>query len=87
MIVDVTTAYSDAARTDRLTRVERVEHVEVTDGSADQRESDSSVDGGAYDLPAAYRDGVAQVALDEPDREASPLLARAFDVTRTKRRQ
>ncbi len=87
VVVDVTSAYADAERTDRLLRVE---HVGALDGSIDVRESEpeseSAHEAGNYDLPAAYRDGVAHVALDEPDREASPLLARAFDVTRTKRR-
>ncbi len=55
-------------------------------GSFAPNDSDVVVDLGSYDLPAAYRDAVSTIDIDEPDRAASPLLARAFDVTRTKRR-
>jgi hypothetical protein len=42
--------------------------------------------GTGYDLPSPYRDASSAVEIDEPDRTSSPLLARAFEVTKTKRR-
>jgi hypothetical protein len=50
-----------------------------TGGDTDAGELDQ------YDLPAGYREA-ALGDIEEPDRTASPLLARAFDMTRTKRR-
>ena len=77
---DTAPAFLDPREVSSAGRVLRDDIEVVVDVTVDEGEYD-----GQYDLPAEYRD-TALVDIEEPDRTASPLLARAFDMTRTKRR-